>query len=190
MYRVKAKPVRAKHGRVFLLLRPKYYMTTSYALPEDFLRRYDARILGDLVNDNNISVDATSLLTNLNLQAALDDASGQVNSAVLVANKYSPAELQALDGIDREYLVRLVCNLAYGLLVMRRGLPSDKLPQYDEALETLKLLRSGERVFAVLANQDAGNPQASFPSFTVYSNLQLMRDVSKYFPVRRDQRVT
>jgi phage gp36-like protein len=162
----------------------------SYASPSDFLKRYDARVLGDLVGDSGVRVDPSALLQNVNVQAALDDASGMIDSAVLVAQKYTPDELAALTGVDAAFLIRIVCNLAFGLLTMRRGQPTEQIEQYKEALAALELLRSGERVFNVLANEEAGNPSASFPSFSVYSNLQLMRDVAKVFPVRRDQRVS
>lgn len=162
----------------------------SYATPSDLLARYDARVLGDVVGDNNLRIDSTALLTNVNVQAALDDASGMINSAVLVAQKYSPLDLAAMTGVDKALLLRHVCNLAYGLLTMRRGLPVDKLDQFKMSMEALDKLRSGERVFGVPANEEAGNPQASFPSFSTYNNLKLMRDVSRYFPVRRDQIVS
>lgn len=162
----------------------------SYCTATDLLKRYDARIIGDLIGDNNARVEAASIVSDPNVQAALDDASGMINSAILVAQKYTSLQLAALTGADQAFLVRLVCNLAFGLLTIRRGLPKDKLEQYEEALETLKMLRSGERVFAVPENEAAGNPSASFPSASVYSNLDLMRDYSKYFPTRRDQRVT
>jgi phage gp36-like protein len=162
----------------------------SYATTADLLKRVDSRVLGDLVSDSNVRVDPTSLLTDANIQAALDDASGLINSAVLVSEKYQPSDLAGLTGVDQAYLLRLTCNLAYGLLVLRRGQSVEKLEQYQEALKTLEMLRSGERVFAVAANEEAGLPQAQFPSAAVYQNLDLMRDKSKVFPTRRSQIVS
>lgn len=161
----------------------------SYATSQDFIKRYDARVLGGLVGDNGDPVTGLSLLSNANLQAALDDASGMIDAAVLVAEKYSPSDLTNLTGTSQAYLIRITCNLAFGLLSMRRGQPTEEIAQYQEAVETLSQLRNGERVFAVAANEEAGLPDAQFPSASVYSNLQLMRDVAKNFPVRRNQRI-
>jgi phage gp36-like protein len=164
-------------------------MTDPYATATDLTKRFDARVIGDLVNDQNTRVDPTSLATNANVLAALDDATSIINSAVLVANRYDVDDLAAMKDIDAALLIRLTCNLAYGLLVMRRGQSVEKLDPYQDALKMLDHLRAGDRVFNIAGNEDAGNVQGSFPSSSVYSSLQLIRDVSKVFPVRRNQQV-
>jgi phage gp36-like protein len=160
----------------------------AYITPAEMLKRFDVRILGDLVSDSGVRVSATSLLSDPNLQAALDDASGQINAAILVAQRYTPSQLSALTGVDAAFLYWLTATLAYGRLRLRRGVKADELPEYKDALEMLQALRDGARVFNVLANEEDGNPTFGFPSLTTYAYVNLMRDYAyRYFPRRRYQ---
>jgi phage gp36-like protein len=159
----------------------------SYAEPTDILARYDYRTIADLVNDYNVRPTEEQLLTDPNLQACLDDASGMIDSAIFVSNKYSSADLEALTDQDQAFLLRLNCDLAWGLLNRRRGYDIEKIKQYQEALEWLDRIRKGDRVFAVAGNESAGNPSSAFPSYATYQALKLVRDVSKLYPLRRPQ---
>lgn len=161
----------------------------SYAAPADFLKRYDYRILGQLVTDTGTAVTPTALLNDPNLQAALDDASGMIDSAVLVSNRYGIADLTALTGQDQAFLLRLTCDLAFVLLQERRGAVDVKdLPQYQATMQTLQWLRNGERIFAVPQNELDGNPTYEFVSVQKYADLDLARDeAGRFFPLRREQ---
>lgn len=163
----------------------------SYAQPSDMLLRYDQRVLGDLCGDAGQRIPSDLLLTNATLQAMLDDGSSTINAAALVGNRYAVADLDGLTGDDRAYLIRLNCDLAYGMLRYRRGLETESVPQYQQALTTLDQLRDGERVFNVQATLDAGDATAEFPSMTTISQVNLARDyAAKLFPARRTQRVS
>lgn len=130
---------------------------SSYLAPSDFLVRYDARTVGDLCSDTGTRVTPAALLTNPNLQAALDDASGEVESAVLIGNRYQPGDLAGLTGVSQKYLWRIIGVLAMAHLVQRRpDLKRPLPPQYDKVLLELESLRQGERIFALQEVQNAG----------------------------------
>lgn len=140
----------------------------AYATPAQLLARYDARRIGDLVADpapgsTTSRVSPTALLTDVNLAAALGDAAGMIDSAILKGGRYTPqdlADLAALSsGADNSYqlLIRVNCDLAYGLLIRRRGLKvEDSAPGYLEALQTLQRLSDGDLVFNLSAVIAAG----------------------------------
>jgi|SRR5579884_1361147 len=160
----------------------------SYAQPSDLLARYDARVLGDLVNDAGTRQTPTQLLTDPNLAAALASAAGTVNAAALVGQRYTVGELSALTGDDLAFLVNVNCALAFGLLNQRRGNDPMKFPAYAEAREVLDMLRDGKAIFNVPADVAAGTPQDQFPSAAAYAAINLLRDAAgRYFAVRRRQ---
>lgn len=163
----------------------------AYATATDLLKRYDARVLGDLINDAGVRQTPTQMLTDANILAALSDATSTINSAVLLSDRYTVVELQLLTGDDAALLVRLCCDIAYCLLVQRRGTDVKTLSQCQKCEETLNAIRDGLRVFNIQANKDAGLTTRGFPSTQTFANLNLERDYAgKFFPVRRQQDAT
>lgn len=159
----------------------------SYAIPSDLLARYDVNTVGDLVNDNNQRQTPTQLATNVNLLTALSNAAGVINSAALFSERYTVAQLQALTGDDLAFLVGINCDIAMGRLALRRSNDPAKFPAYVEAMELLEHLRTGHNIFNVPGIQ--GVTASEFPSFTTYSQVNLLRDacLNRYFPIRRFQ---
>lgn len=159
----------------------------SYGQISDLTARFDQRLLGDLVSDGNVRV--TNLTGNVNAQAALDSASGQINSAVLKGERYTVLDLQQLTGVDQAFLIDLTCNLAFLKLRIRRGMPIEGFPYLDQALATLEALGTGAAVFNVAAVLEAGVPIDEFPSMQYWSRLNLLRDRATpgYFSIRRYQ---
>lgn len=153
----------------------------SYATPADLKLRYDARRLGDLVKDDNTRATAGDLDSNLNVQAALDDAQGMVDAAVLAGARYSTVDLAALTGTNKAFLLRINCDLAYGFLILRRGFTDSEMsklaPGYAQAVKTLELLRTGERVFDIEANIEAG----TLDKVVLSKNITLVSAASRLF---------
>lgn len=140
------------------------------------------------MNDFGVRQSPGNLTGDTNLLASLDDASGMVDSAVLVAGRYTPAQLATLTGQDQAFLIRLTCDLAYVLLVERRGTDAKALPQFDRAMEELKKLREGDHIFNIDVAITTGNITAEFPSTILYQALNLARDyAARMFPIRREQ---
>lgn len=125
----------------------------SYATPTAMLRRYDSRKICQLVRDDGSVANATEILTDEVLQALLDDADGEIRFAVRAGDRYTLDELDeiAADDDKKAPLVRLACDITYGLLWIRRGLSDRELaavaPRYVQAQQTLEMLRRGDRVF-------------------------------------------
>jgi phage gp36-like protein len=153
----------------------------SYATPADIQARYDVRRLGDLVRDDGTRATPSQLSSDANLQAALNDADGVVNAAVLQGQRYKVADLQSLTGNDQQFLIRICCDLAYGHLLARRGYTSDEMqklaPRYTLAIKTLEQLSRGNLVFNVAANLAAGIGVID----TLSSQVSLISGVSRIF---------
>lgn len=134
----------------------------AYADHSDMIARYDSRRLGQLVKDDGSQATEAELDGDEKLTAILSDASGKVNAAVMRGGRYSAADLAALDGDNLALLKRLVCDLAYGMLVQRRGFSSEEVrsqvPGYRDAEQALTDLADGVRIFATEDAIRAGKP--------------------------------
>lgn len=164
----------------------------AYATAAQLMKRYDVRILGQLVSDNGVQVGKSDLGANENLLTALADASGEIDASVLQASRYTVAQLAALTGNSANYLIRLTCTIAYGLLWERRS----TLLELDEdagdtaqkrARQALEQLRKGQQIFDIEEVKQAGLPAISTPSITRIQSLNLAVDQARghYYPNRR-----
>jgi hypothetical protein len=161
---------------------------SDYALPSDLLMYKDARTIGDLAGDLGVRVTPSAILTNPNVLAALASSAGMINSAILIGNRYTILELQALTGDDFAFLVRINCDLAFGILIGRRGNSPEQDPDYKEAKMLLEMMRDGKAIFNVPGDVAVGTPAPTFPSFINYARLGLLRDRARpLFPRRRYQ---
>jgi phage gp36-like protein len=151
----------------------------AYATSADFVARFDIRDVAQWVSDTGSPVSQASITTtpfNANLLAALADASGMVESACFVSDRYTPNDLTILNGNSLALLKRIVCGLAVGMLIERRPFLDREPPKvYEQALEWLDRLRKGERIFALQEAGDAGNPLVTFTS---QADLALRNPVS------------
>lgn len=132
----------------------------AYASASDLIARKDARTLGDLVSDDNLRAEQVDLATNTVLLAALDDASGEVDAALMQGKRYSAADLADLTGNSLAYLKRITCDIAFALLWNRRGYTGSDAQQaaIEDSRKALERLRKGENVFNLEAQKDAGLP--------------------------------
>lgn len=136
----------------------------SYATTADVTSRYDIRRLSQFLSDTGTPVCTTAEINagtcantimpaNANLLKLIKDASNKVLMSCRVANRYLQSDLDAVyaDSDRRESIVRLVCDLVWGYVMIRRGLGMREVfnlaPNYKDALETLEMLKRGDRVF-------------------------------------------
>lgn len=140
----------------------------AFATPADMQLFADSRRLQQLVSDSG--TPATDLDNNPVLLALLARASEEVLASALKGKRYTTAELQALadSGEDGYYLVGLVCDLAFGYLVQRRGTGAADMdrqaPAFRKALTALEQLSSGELIFPLTedpSQEDAGTPRTA-----------------------------
>jgi phage gp36-like protein len=135
----------------------------AYATPDDLMNRVDVRRLGDLASDNDVRLGPAQLRTSRRLLECLDDASGMVDAGCLAGRRYLPEDLTTLTGTAYKLLVRVVCDLAYGLLAQARGLDPNEVegvaPSYRRGMAYLDQLQKGEWIFgSVTKAADAGLP--------------------------------
>lgn len=159
----------------------------AYATSADLIKRFDTNVIGDLASDTGTPIASSAFSTDDNITAALADATGEINSAVMVADLYTAAELAAVTGEDLEFLKRLTCDLAMGYLMGRRpekyGEQAVKLVEVARA--HLELIRSGKRLFNIQAKKDAGQPSIDGPTAVDYDNLNLIPDRTRnFYPAR------
>lgn len=156
----------------------------SYADGNDFLERYDARRLADLVADDGIRV-TTGISANANLLTSLYDATAEINSAVLIGKRYTTDDLRTkLTDTGYYLLKRLTCDLAYGYLVARRGLAASDTnvlgPRIQIALQQLEMLKSGTKIFDKLTDDI---PEAGLATTVnaLNANTSLVNNSLTYF---------
>lgn len=137
--------------------------TQPYATVTDLMSRKDPVLLGQLASDDpDTIVSADDLPTTQCVLDVLADASGEVDAACLIAQRYTPYQLANLDGNSLNMLKRLVCTLAFTFLRRRRGFEGEDLEEFKQALEMLEQLRKGERIFGdVPGVAEAGNPEVA-----------------------------
>ena len=162
---------------------------TSYATGQDMLARYDARLIGDLVQDEGIQVTSDALPLHVNLIAALEDAYGMIVSTLVVGDRYTldqidPVKL-APSGLS--YLKRLNCDMALLYIKRRRGKFDAK---GDAELQKnvdgmLKALKDGAGVLlgildseAVSATLELATPQI----IPICSRNTIRWNVRNYYP--------
>ena len=158
-----------------------------YATSADLIARKDLRSIGDLLTDNGNQVTAEFLATNVNLAAALLDASGDIDGALLIGNRFTTDQLEALTGNSLGHLKRLCCELTMCHLESRRirgGIDQiEKCMKVKEAL--LYPLQSGKDVFNIDVHLSAGVVNNDGPTTQFYDSNNLIRDrVRRYYPDR------
>ena len=168
---------------------PVSTIVEPYCSPAEFIQRYDVRIVGDLLSDTGTRLDQAAVIASTTLRTFLYDASGMVESACLVGEKYDPDDLNALLGASLQFLKRIVADLTFGLLRMRRGHKEDTpMPGYDMALQWLERLRLGERIFGLQENMDAGKPDNVQVTEAVLARLNLSTyQAHRYFGIRANR---
>jgi len=158
----------------------------AYASSTDLTARYDERDIADLASDSG--TPESDLANSAIVQAALDDASGDVDAALLKGGRYTATQLSGLTGNSLAKLKRITCEIAMHYLMERRP---DFSPERAEQLEIrrkrhLERLRKGEDVFGLDPAIEAGAPSHQELTTADYQNLNFTRDhVQHYYPDRR-----
>lgn len=162
----------------------------SYATPADLVARKDQRTLADLASDTG--TPSTDVLTDPVIQAALDDASGKVESALMNGQLYSLDDIAGFTGNSLALLKRITCEVAMAYLLARRpGYDEDGYKKaLDAADEWLNQIRKGERVFGDATSQLAASvPSIDGPTALKYEYLNLIPDRTRNTYPNRGQRL-
>ena len=162
---------------------------TAYATNAQFLQRYDARIVGDLVSDTGNQVGAAELLDDPVLTALLASASGEIEAAILNGNRYTTTDLENLTGNSLAFLADLTCRVAYSKLWDRR--PWANAERHAQAAQAadlvLERLRKGQYALNVAETLDAGLVSNPSPSRITIEGMNLVVDQARrgFYPRRR-----
>lgn len=158
----------------------------AYATGNDLIARYDSRMIGDLCQDDDEPVDVSSIPNHPNVLAALLDASGEIDTALMVGGQYTPAQLSGLTDNTRNHLIRITCAIAIALLLERRPIEAYQqlAAAYRKVAEGhLTALRRGENVFGVQVNLEAGIIDTATIDVVEVQNLNgVTARMRPYFP--------
>lgn len=159
----------------------------AYAEPSDMLARHDQSVVAQLCSDDGHKVPAEDLATDPNLLAALEDASGDVEAALLIGKRYSVEDLEGLTGNSLAKLKRIVCTIAMANLLERR--PVVHIQEADTYLKRaeayLEQLRTGQRIFNLEDQVDTQLPTVDGPTSVDCARINLLPDrMTRYFPTQ------
>lgn len=131
----------------------------AYCTGAQFVQRYDARSLAQILSDTGIDIETVT--SDLKLAAILKEASGKVEAAACLGEAYTADDLTALAADTSnmaEMLHGLVATLAIQIIYRRR--PDFTLPYVQEVQEAerfLSALAVGQKIFGFLDNMEAGH---------------------------------
>jgi hypothetical protein len=147
---------------------------TPYCSVSQLFDFHDVEMVGDLLREGadprpsraRIADSATPSAEYTRLNRLLLSASGKVETACLVSNRYLPEDLAALTNSGAARLQKLVADLTFWELMQRKQPTAARLENVPGALqaeEELERLRKGERVFGLVESGNAGLPSISDP---------------------------
>lgn len=158
----------------------------AYATGQDLVDCFDVDFVGDLAQDNREPMDPAAVKLLPNVLRMLEQASGEIDVALIAGGKYSPAQLAALTGNSRAHLVRITCTIAMALLFKRR--PSQAMmelakPFLEEKDGYLEALRKGQNLFNIEENKSAGFIELQTVTAVEIDQLNLLPTrMGNYFP--------
>lgn len=164
----------------------------AYAEPSDLAARHDIRVLQALASDDDTPLSRHDTLAHEFILTALEDASGEVESALRRGGIYTVANLEALTGNSLAKLKRMVCTVAMALMFERRpGMFTEQAQAYLERSDKLlKELATGDKIFELDSHDDANFPTIDGPTSLDYIRMNTITDRmgGRYFP-RREGRL-
>jgi len=157
----------------------------AYATGDNLIARYDVDMVGDLATDNRDELDRALVPDHPNVEAALLDASGEIDTALLAGGRYTPTQLAELTGNTLNHLIRITCDIALANLVQRRPdrMNKELADAYRKTADAwLEKLRKGENVFGII-EPTAGTIDVATVQAVEIENLRLLPGrMSPYFP--------
>jgi hypothetical protein len=134
---------------------------TSFCTAAQFVSFYDWRPFSQLLSDTDVPLSsAAAVQASPALATILQGASGKVEMATSIGNRYQPSDLTTLAGTTTNMaakLARLVADIAAEECYRRRV--DGKVPpleQFKEASETLTALAEGAAIFGFIETMNAG----------------------------------
>ncbi len=165
----------------------------SYASVGDFLRRYDARSIGDLVADDGLRVAASSLTGNVIIGSLLMQASGRLEAACTMGERYAPTDLAAMVASSTnmaEFLIGMVCSLTIELVYRRRPTPEmQEFPETAEADRMLNALAMGKMILGFTEAMTAGHIDSEMETTAIVEARKMPTTRAENLFGRRNNRI-
>jgi hypothetical protein len=159
-------------------------MPVPYATIAQFKDAVDERLLAELGID--AESDGVVDSNNTIIMSALTRASHEFQSFALRGGVYTESDLDDLQTQDNWLLIGVVCDLALGILMARRGGPFGEAirDRIDKANAMLVDLRDGRRIFPISENIAASQPSLSIITQAQRGALGMVSD-TEFFPRRK-----
>ncbi len=162
----------------------------TWATGNDLVVYYDAQTIGQMLKDDKTAVAIGDVPSHAIVEKMLLLATGEVNSALTVSNRYTVEQLATLTDASLEHLKNITCAVAMWHLSERRVPTNPELQESRRKLAESKLerLRKGETALDVAEVREAG--VASGIEYVSMETSLLLRDrmSGKAFPYRRTLR--
>lgn len=140
--------------------------TTSYCTAAEFVVRVDVRVVGMWLSDTGTQLTESEVLASTVLATLLKEASGELESACLVGERYVPDDLAALltaANVSAEFLKGIVAGITFGKVWGHRprtaAEPYPPMAQWAEG--KLEALSMGKRIFGFQEAAEAGRMDIS-----------------------------
>jgi phage gp36-like protein len=157
----------------------------SRATGDDLVKRYDIDMVGDLATDEREHLDRDDVPSHPRVVAAMEDADGEIEAALLAGGQYTVADLNGLSGNALSHYKRIACSIGMAFLFEAR--PGFR-PEVAEAIakqsrEHVQALRRGENVFGIPAVLSAGTLDYATVSVATIENRNTLPDrMPQFFP--------
>ncbi len=144
-------------------------LPVQYAQTPDLQARYDFRLTNQASSDDNSGSQNTA-----NQNIALQDASSEINTAILAGGRYTPTQISTLLSGGDTLLVRLCCDIAFARLLARRrgGASPGQKDNLEAAQKLLDRLESGAAILNISASIAAGLPSMVMVNADQASNAE------------------
>lgn len=159
-------------------------MPVPYATVAQLVSTIDERLLAELGID--AEADGVVDQNNAIIVTSLTRASHEVQSFALRGGVYTEGDLDSMQAATNWVLIGTVCDLAFGILMARRGGPFGESvkDRVDKANAMLLDLRDGKRVFPIGSTVEASRPSLSIISQQQRGSLGMVAD-TEFFPRRK-----
>lgn len=170
---------------------PKTVVTSasSYLTNEAFLDFVSEAQVGDLLaNDADVPpvrLTRAEIIASTVLTTILQAASGEVEQACFVGEKYAPADLEGLTGNALAALQKLVADRGMWMLLTKKWPGMEETDAAKKSEQLLLMLRAGERIFGLQENMDAGKPKSQFRQPSEVERANLNTNIARPFFGRR-----
>lgn len=167
--------------------------TVTLCPVSEFLKRIDRQAVATLASDvKGVPVPDNMLATDPNVLAALIDATGLFESAVMMGAKYYAADLALMAATTcaaQGMMFRIITDLAFQFLFERRpNMNAAMPPSMNRTLEWMDMLAEGKRIFAFAEVQNATFMTGEIASKeTVTERDGSVAQAAAYFGKRSDE---